>query len=227
MGTLSNWTAESYEDVPDLWVTWTGHDVANWVLSGDENSVTQATNCRPSVFYGDFDAHGKLITATVVATTISDDDFIGFVIGWTPGDADSSTADYLLVDWKKGTQYFVSETANIGLALSRVSGDVAVEDLDLWGHSGKVSELARAETKGSSEYVFGTTYTFEFDIGVNRLVVTVNGTKEFDVTGSFSNGRFGFYNYSQDSVDYALSGYSEGTFSTKKALMFSFSGGLA
>ena len=94
-------------------------------------------------------------------------------------------------------------------------------DNDLWGHSRKVDELTRATTKANSGYVFGTTYTFVFDVGANNLVVTVNGTKEFDVSGTFSNGRFGCYDYSQADVTFAMSGYEEGSFSVKNALMFS------
>jgi hypothetical protein len=154
-----------------------------------------------------------------------DDDFVGFVIGFDPGDTSSSGADYLLIDWKRGTQSFnfgapsttPGGVAEAGLAVSRVTGIPTADEF--WQHTdyadhtgGGLEELERGATLGATGWAFNTDYEFTFDFGPNDLEVYVNGVKQLDITGSFANGRLGFYNFSQASVTYSAFSVDEGTF---------------
>ena len=152
-----------------------------------------------------------------------DDEYVGFVLGFSPGDDTNSSADYLLVDWKQGTQTAnfggasctPGSTAYRGLAVSRVSGLPTADEF--WGHvnfdtpacsdlSHGLQELARGATLGSTGWGDNQENEFTFEYDSTRLRVFVNGTLEIDITAAgnpFPNGRIGFYNLSQGSVRYS------------------------
>ncbi len=216
---LNDWTAESYQAV-------SGFGAGNWVPASDGSFVTQTVNGQPTIYYSDFTAYGTKATGKIqVLSSAGDDDFIGFVIGFNGGDTTNGAADYLLLDWKKSTQYYDFGTpsttpggdAPVGLALSRVTGIPTADEF--WVHTdfplhtdGGLAELQRGLTLGSTGWQHGTEYEFSFDFGPHNLQVFVNGTKEIDVTGDFSNGSLGFYNFSQQNVRYSAFTTEEGSF---------------
>jgi hypothetical protein len=213
---LNDWTEEAATSAS-----------GNWVIAAGGSEVTQTINGNPAIFYSDFDAFGTEASGTIRANSAGsggDDDFIGFVLGYQPGDAVSPTAEYLLIDWKRGTQsHNFSDvnsepggTALRGLAVSRVTGAASPDEL--WQHTtltpgNGVTELARAASLGSTGWVFDTDYEFSFDYGPSNLVISVNGVEQFNLGGSFSDGSMGFYNFSQASVSYSAFDLDEGSFS--------------
>jgi len=204
---LNLWTPESYPPV-------SGFPSAQWVVSPSGQSVTEVGNGQPSLFYSDFNARGSDIRGSVSVATGGDDDYIGFALGFRPGDTTNPAADYLLVDWKRTTQFFdfgpattPGTTALMGLAVSRVTGVPTADEL--WGHtdftsdtSGGVAELARAATLGSTGWQPGVEYDFQFLFQEDRLQVFVDDTLELDISGDFPDGRIAFYNFSQPEVTY-------------------------
>lgn len=217
---LNAWTAESYPAV-------SGFGAGVWNVAGDGSSVTQSVNGQPTFFYSDFTAFGTKTTGTIrVSSAGGDDDYIGFALGFNPGDSLSGTASYLLIDWKRGTQNynFGSPSASpggnalAGLAVSRVTG---IPDADeFWQHANLdgtaagsgLTELARGDNLGTTGWAFNTDYEFSFDFGPNNLEVFVNGVKEFDIGGVFTDGRMAFYNFSQAAVTYSAFELEEGSF---------------
>lgn len=185
---LTNWTAEGSG----------GH----WVVAADQNSVTQTLNGAPTIFYSDFNAFGKSLSGQITVNTSSDDDFIGLVVGFNPGEL-TGPGEFYLIDWKQTTQSY-NGLAPAGLALSRVTNGLA-DDTGAWAHNPAlgVTELARGATLGSTGWVDFTPYTFDISYTATNLTVKVNGIEQFNISGAFSDGRFGFYNYSQQSVNYA------------------------
>ncbi len=217
---LTSWTTENYPAV-------SGFSGASWDVAADGSSVLQTVNGQPTIFYGGFSSFGLETTGKIEVTTGNDDDFVGFVLGFDAGDTSSATADYLLIDWKQATQSFdfsggtanstVGSQAPAGLAVSRVTGIPTADEL--WGHDNQVGntngglvELARANTLGSTGWADNTEYEFSFDFGPNNLVVEVDGVEQFDLAGSFTNGSFGFYNFSQNAVRYSAFETNEGSF---------------
>jgi len=206
---LTSWTAASYPAV-------SGFPAGNWVLAADSLSVTQVNNGQPTMFFGDFNAFNTDLVATMNVNA-GDDDFIGFVIGFEPGDESNPNANYLLIDWKKGTQSAnfgapsssPGGTALAGLAVSRVNG---IPDADeFWQHANLagtivgsgLEELARGTTLGNVGWVTNTDYEFNFVFQPNSLQVFVNGNLEIEINGNFNDGRFAFYNFSQAGVTYS------------------------
>jgi hypothetical protein len=204
----------------------TGFGSGVWTVAPLGASVTQSVNGQPTFFYSDFTASGTRITGKINAVGAGDDDYIGFAVGFRPGDSNNSTADYLLIDWKQLSQNFdfgapsssPGGNAAAGLAVSRVTG---IPDADeFWQHanlpgtgsgSGLV-ELARGTNLGNTGWVDNTEYTFSIDFGPNDLEVSVNGVKEIDITGVFADGRMAFYNFSQAGVTYSAFESNPGTF---------------
>lgn len=209
---LSAWTAESYPAVP-------GFGAGTWNVSGDSSSVFQSVNGQPTFFYSDFNSQGSEFIGSIQVSG-GDDDFIGFALGFNAGDSLNSAADYLLIDWKRGTQGHnfgapsstPGSTAFSGLAVSRVTGTPTADEF--WGHfddaphaGGGVEELQRGSTLGATGWTAGTNYDFTFDFGPNNLQVFVDGVMELDIAGLFNDGSFAFYNFSQAGVTY--SGFEE------------------
>lgn len=207
---LSSWTAESYPAVA-------GFPAGNWVPAGDNLSVTQTNNGQPTFYYSDFGAFGTAFEGEITVTG-SDDDFIGFALGFQPGDSTNPGADYLLVDWKQGNQPYnfsspsctPGSTAPQGLAVSRVTGIPTADEF--WGHLdlgdcgsqvGSVQELARATSLGNVGWAQSTAYTFGFEFDATSLDVYVNGALEISISGTFGDGRIAFYNFSQAGVTYS------------------------
>ena len=191
--------------------TWQVDGSGNWSLYNSNNSVFQSLNSRPTVFFNNMDSQGLALSGTIRQGNQNgtagggDDDWFGFVLGYDDGDitGSNSTTDYILVDWKQGTQ----GGWDAGMAISRVTGSIDASGTDMnsnaWDHVGNVSFIERALTLGNVGWVDNQEYLFEIIFTATNIQVTVDGVKQFDLNGTFENGSFGFYNYSQPSVNYA------------------------
>lgn len=187
--------------------TWTANGSAgNWVLQGANDSVLQTTNTtRPTFFHNGTDSQGLALSGTIKVGS-SDDDFMGFVLGYNDGDYNNASADYILIDWKQADQTDAGANGLAGLAISRVTGSLdsgSHGSNDAWDHTGVVTQLARADTLGSTGWVDNKTYTFDLIFTSTLITVFVDDVKELSISGVFSNGSFGFYNLSQAGVLYA------------------------
>lgn len=206
---LNSWSAQSYPAV-------SGFGAGVWNVVSDGSSVRQSINGQPTFFASDFDAQGTEVSGKIRVNSAGDDDFIGFALGYRTGDIANSNADYLLVDWKQGNQYFdfgspsntPGSTAKSGLAVSRVIGIPTADEF--WGHTnfssdagGGLTELARGLTLGNTGWAVGATNEFRFVFLPNLLQVFVNDVMQLNINGSFNNGSMAFYNFSQADVTYS------------------------
>jgi len=205
---LSRWTAESYPAI-------VGFGAGVWTVSPGGDAVIQSVNGQPTLFYSDFNAQGLDVQGGLTVVSGADNDYVGFALGFRPGDTANSAANFLLVDWKQQTQAHdfgspsatPGSTASAGLAVSRVTGVPTADEF--WGHTnfashpaGGVTELARGLTLGNTGWEEGVEYDFRFLTDADTLQVYVNGALELEVSGSFSDGRFAFYNFSQSGAAY-------------------------
>lgn len=184
---------------------WVAEGNGTWNLQAGNNAVLQTQNGSPTVFHNNSaSSQGSQLSGTIRVQTTGDDDFIGFVLGYHAGDLGNGSADYLLVDWKQNTQGGFSCSAPAGLAISHVTGPLG-NDSGGWCHApaNNVTELARATNLGSTGWADNTTYTFDLVFTPTLVQVKVNDALELSVAGSFPDGGFGFYNYSQAQVLYA------------------------
>ncbi|MCB9681301.1 MAG: hypothetical protein H6733_07485 [Alphaproteobacteria bacterium] len=192
----------------DTWVD-TLHAPASWSLDAAGTTVTQSVNSYASVYVSSVPTARVPVRFEVEVQTADDDDFVGFTLGFEPGDASSPSADFLLLDWKQATQTLAAlGTADAGIRLSRVQGIPTTANL--WAHTGAVTELASAATLGSTGWADNRAYTFEVALDATHLVVSVDGVPQLDVPGPFPDrvldGRFGFYAFSQRDTRFELLG---------------------
>lgn len=183
--------------------SWQANGRGNWILQSGNNAVLQTSNNTPTVFHNNKDSQGTALSGQITVGTSGDDDFIGFVLGYNDNDLTNSSAEYLLIDWKKADQSYIG-LGKKGLAISSVNGELG-DNTGAWAHdpANNVTELARATNLGDTGWVDNETYDFDITFTSSLVEVFVNGVKELSITGAFSNGSFGFYNYSQPNVLYA------------------------
>ena len=175
---------------------WASEGSGNWTVAGDNNSVFQSQNGQPTVFFEPgTTSQGEALSGQITVETTGDDDFIGFVLGYSSGEL--SSGDFWLIDWKQNDQ----GSAFDGLSLSYVGAGAV--GTDYWEHSGAVSELQRAANLGSTGWADQVTYEFDLVFTNDLIQVYVDDVLEINYSGTFSDGAFGFYNYSQGSVSYA------------------------
>jgi len=175
----------------------------SWSLSSDELTVTQSRNADPAVYMSTLPAVGVSMSFDLTVNTSSDDDFIGWVIGYESGENTASNPDYLLFDWKQSDQTYSGYYAADGLCMNRIQGPI-VDWYDLWSHDNYVVEVARAINLGSTGWNDNQTYEIQVDYSTTQVDVYVDGSLEFSESGSFPTGYFGFYNYSQEDIEYTL-----------------------
>jgi cysteine-rich repeat protein len=180
-----------------------GSTTPSWSLSSDGLTLTQSTNSKPAVYVSTLPANGVTMAFDLTVNTSTDDDFIGWAIGYDAGEGSAASADWLLFDWKQGDQDAYGCTGYAGLAMSRVSGAIT-DGEDVWCHHGAISEIARATTLGGTGWSDFVTYEIEVDYSTTRVDVWVDGVLELSEAGSFPSGNFGFYNFSQQSIEYTL-----------------------
>lgn len=185
-----------------------GNDGAGtWVVQPGNDSVLQTFNGDPTVFFkAGSNAQGTSLSGEITVETTGDDDFVGFVLGYQDDEFNSTDADFWLIDWKQLDQSFGGGNAKKGLALSHVTGDVAngpTSFTSLWDHTDTVNEVARATTLGSTGWNDNQKYTFKLTFTDSLIEVFVDDKLEISHAGSFTDGAFGFYNFSQNPVRYA------------------------
>lgn len=199
------------------WVVEEGGDTsAVWTYDENLNSWDQAINSSWFTYLYDPSGKsiGKAISGTISVDTTSDDDFIGFMVGYNAGEIDDDNADYLLLTWKQATQ----GSLPIGMDLYHITGglsrDKATYGLGLESvpYAQQLGNSADYANTGWEDY---TEYTFDIAYAEHYLAIFVNGTLQYaatpDMIGKekFSDGGFGFFNYSQDHVTYGGVNYDD------------------
>ena len=179
-----------------------------WRLSKDRLTVQQDTNSDPTVYMTNLPAAGATLTFDLEVKTTSDDDFIGWVVGFKKGDTTNPHAEFMLFDWKQGDQVVNGVLGRKGLAMSRVKGVVnpAAGLGPFFGHEDAITEVARARHLGSTPWEDYTTYRVKITYEPTRIRVWINDVLEFDVSGTFPVGKFGFYTCSQEQGRFTIIG---------------------
>lgn len=176
-----------------------------WTVQGSNNdSVLQSRNGNPTVFFDPTaNSQGTSLAGRITVETTGDDDFIGFVLGYQNNEINSTNADFWLIDWKQGDQ----SPAVDGLALSHVSGDLTGTSGSSfggwWNHVAPINEVQRASGLGSTGWNDNQEYIFDIVFTSSLIEVKVDGQTELSYAGNFTDGSFGFYNFSQAQVRYA------------------------
>lgn len=180
-----------------------------WTVSAGGATVTQSINGDPTFFVSPVSFSNTVLRGSIRVNNAADDDYIGFVMGYSAPAGGGNDMNYVLFDWKQNSQPSGGFTAQEGFALSRVNGTITNYLPGFWGHTDSPSfDVLATNFSGTNGWEDDTTYQFAITYQSNRVAVSVSGgvftapTTVLDVTGTFPEGRFGFYNYSQAGVVY-------------------------
>ena len=183
---FKDWTVESY--TADQFDKPLGHVEANWVVD-DDTSVTQTNNCLPSFFYSNFNTFNKTIEAELKAGP-PDDDFIGFALNFQPGDTTNPSPDILVVDWAG------NDDNRPKMQLSHIT------NLPSFLGFTHLDYIKEAKNLSTVPWEPNRVYKFKFLCTESRIQVWVDGSLEFDVDGTFTDGRFACYACGQRDVTF-------------------------
>lgn len=187
---LKNWTVLDYE---------IGDGPSRWDIAEDGLSVTQRHNSTASAFLSDFALSNQVVEGKF-SSSGGDDDLIGFVFGFQePG-------KHFIFDWKRGTQPDACGTAEAGMTIKYVSASSPFTCTDFWAtnpQNGRVDTLFH----NSIPWEIGIEYGFRLSIEDTNVTVEVTqGSQVLESTVistvRLTQGKFGFYNYSQADVSY-------------------------
>ncbi|MCA9996328.1 MAG: hypothetical protein KDE56_11305 [Anaerolineales bacterium] len=200
---LTDWTKEGF--APG----------GNWVVASDGVSVLQTghsnmgVNLGPSFFISTDEYINTTLRGNILVQDVfNDDDYVGFLFGYQSplaanGDA-SNDYQFLLFDWKRLAQSFSGGYAPEGFSLLRANGRIFNYLSGFYNHvnSSRIEILATdfGDDKGWEP---GVTHDFELVYEEERIQISIDGKKIFDVSGTFPAGRFGFYTYSQAGITYS------------------------
>ena len=193
---LSNWDVIQYDF---------GDGPASWELEAENAVVRQTRNSDASIFLSDFVLSNDRIEGTWEVVTTNDDDLMGFVFGY------QDSEHYYLFDWKQTTQSDNTlGVAEQGMSVKLISADSPLIGGDLWSTNGDSDRVQTLFHDSSNPIGWEdlTEYGFSLDFRFGGFAITVTEgdqvirTIEID-DSTYTDGRFGFYNYSQGSVLYS------------------------
>src|ERR1041384_703071 len=198
---LSGWTSVQYGPFTQ--------GPARWVLSQTNTVVTQLSNADASILLSPFTIQSNQIQGSFRVNTAFDDDFIGFVFGY------QDTNHFYLFDWRQGDQTNTSwGFAQRGMSVKVISVNPTnstnsiLTGFDLGTTFPTNTNRVRLLYHNTNAWADFTNYVFSltaipghFDINISRGTNVVSTISIDDNT--YTNGQFGFYNFSQDHVEYS------------------------
>lgn len=191
---LANWTRQQWPFSPP----------SSWVTAPDGLSVRQIVNSGPSALISDQSFLNLRITGSFRVDTAGDDDLMGFVFGY------QNSNQFYVFDWKQGSQGSLGGTALRGMCIKRFdAGSGEFTEADFWWSNANRPNMTILSPPNDIPWEDFQEYKITLDFTPGRILIEVrkdDGTllDRLEVNDStFTGGRFGFYNYSQDQVVYS------------------------
>ena len=192
---LSTWQVIDYSPIEE------SQGASHWVLDSTKTIATQTLNADPSILLSNITLSNDTMEGTWAVNTNSDDDYIGFVFGF------QDNQHFYLFDWKKADQNDPLGFAQRGMSVKVINASTPLGGRDFWpsgGNAGRVTTLFH----NVIPWVSFTNYRFTLTFRAGQFNITVlqGSTVLASITlqdSTYTSGKFGFYNYSQDTVVYS------------------------
>ncbi|MCX4026081.1 tandem-95 repeat protein [Endozoicomonas sp. SM1973] len=178
-----------------------GDPTPSWQITNNGKTAVQSVNADPSAFIGDFHLANNQVSGTWRVSTTSDDDYIGFVFGY------QNPYQFYLFDWKQNAQTFEGMHAERGMTLKvfNLAADGSEGKPQFWPTNpanGKVLFNNDVPWTANVDYDFVLSFRpGQINITVKQGDQVIESFSVEDTT--FTDGLFGFYNYSQSHVEYS------------------------
>lgn len=198
---LSKWQSVS--------INYSGSEIApTWKLNSTNTAVTQTQtlNSRPAVFLSDIECTNNSVNGSFIVDTTNDNDFVGFVFGY------KDTGHFYLFDWRQEDEDFHG-LGKQGMSIKKVNTNTSLSESDLWPTSDtdKVKVLYHNNITYKDQMLYNFTLNFT-DEGHFNIVIKQGNTVLDSITindSTYTSGKFGFYNYSQEIVTYSVFTFEE------------------
>lgn len=186
-----------------------------WTPLTSNSVICYSSDWQPSFFVNsDTLLNVKISGDLYVNSSVNDDDFVGFVFGYSSPNITTLSNDnhFYLFDWKKVGQHAPDEFGGLlaqeGFTLSRADGVINNDPVTtykyFWAHESGV-QFTTLDSKYGNDigWEYNTSYHFELVYTYNRILISINGEKIFDENGCFPPGFFGLYSFNQNGVNYS------------------------
>ena len=173
---------------------------AVWVIDPSNTSATQQRNADASILLSDFPLANDEISGIWRAAPDADNDYMGFVFGY------QDRSHFYLFDWKQGSQNDECGRALTGMNVKVISADTELICQDLWP-SVITNDRVRTIFHNSILWEDDRDYAFTLQFASGNFAIQIqDGTNLLEsiqlTDATYSNGAFGFYNYSQGNINY-------------------------
>ncbi|HEX5218075.1 MAG TPA: Ig-like domain-containing protein, partial [Verrucomicrobiae bacterium] len=189
---FSAWTPVQYEILaqPD----------AVWVATQSNQVVLQNINSDPAIFVSDVDLSNERVHGTWTVQTAADDDFVGFVFGY------QDPQHFYLFDWKQASQTSFG-FAEVGMSVKVMNASTSLGADDLWPTFPSDTNRVRTIYHNTVPWQDFASYQFTLDFRPGHFTILIyqGDTLLANITlddSTYTSGRFGFYNHSQEAVRY-------------------------
>ncbi len=197
---MSSWEQVHYDVDPE-------DPQANWNFTDGGTIAIQTLNADPTLLLDSQDLNICIFAGTFIINSTVEDDFIGIAFGY------QDESHFYFLSWKEVYQNQDGWIGEEGFVIKKISA-ASPSDLtygDFWATGNTAnSELLASNTGDNTGWNLNTEYQFHlfFDSGDFTLNILEGSTVLWDITvddGSYTSGRVGLYNFSQDEAEYTTS----------------------
>ena len=179
----------TYEDYDPIW------DV-------DSTKAKQIQKADASMLLlNDIKVENSIINGKLKVDSSNDDDFIGFIFGY------KDKGHFYLFDWKQKNELWRKFYAEQGMSIKVVNTNKPLQFGDLWHTAGNDRVKTIYQNNISYEDFVEYDFTLKFsgnghiNIIINKGDTVLENISLYDTT--YTSGKFGFYNSSQEGVVYS------------------------
>lgn len=185
-----------------------------WNPFANNSVICNSSDWQPSFFVNNDSLLNVKITGEIIInSSANDDDFVGFVFGYTSPTASTNSNDnhYYVFDWRKNGQHAPLEyggfLAREGFSLSYAHGLISNDPITtyqcFWGHEENESFLPIDNLYGNEKgWEYNTAYHFELIYTYNKIIIRIDEEEIFNIDGCYQPGLFGLYSFNQNGVVY-------------------------
>ena len=192
---LSTWSVVQYDVFTQPNATWT--------LSESNTVALQSVNADASILLSPFILENDQIQGSWQVSTNEDDDFMGFVFGY------QDDRHFYLFDWKEFSQSNTTWGTSLqGMSVKVINAETPLTSVDLGATIPVDTSRVRLLYHNDILWQHFTNYDFSLEFRPGHFTITVTeATNVLDTIviddATYTNGQFGFYNFSQSMVRYA------------------------
>ncbi|MEY2411189.1 MAG: large repetitive protein [Verrucomicrobiota bacterium] len=193
---LSTWSTVQFGPYPN------GQGPASWTVSTGNTVALQSVNADASIFLSPFILQNDQIEGSWRVNVRQDDDFMGFVFGY------QDDGHFYLFDWKGADQSDPDwGFAERGMSVKVMTANSPLTRMDYGATTPPDGTRARSLYHNLIPWADRTDYQFSLQFAPGRFTITVTRGATVLATipindSTYTSGKFGFYNFSQGSVEY-------------------------